>query len=310
MRRGTLLPAVVLAVAGLPAAAGGQAPHDGAPHGGAAPGAPATSPPAPAGTVTVGMRGRIFSPSRITVLAGERVTWVNDDTTVHDVATVDEGGFDLGRLSPGASYAQVFDTQGTVRYRCTLHRFMLGTIDVFALALEGPAGSVPSGRSAVLSGRAPEGTSELVIEALDITASAWHPVAEVPVKADGTFAASLIPERSTTYRARAGALSSAPARVGVAARLDAHAHRMSGGRIRVEVHAEPGQPGASAVLQRYDRERFDWRPAGRARRLDAASHAGFTIRSRHRERLRVVLPRGAHGFAPAASRAVVVRAMA
>lgn len=307
MRRAVLIAAAGLAAATGPAAlAAGEPHHPGGTHGGA-PAESGPGAPAPAGTLTIGMRGRLFSPSRITVLAGERVTWVNDDSTVHDVGADAGGGFDSGRLAPGASYARVLDAQGTYRYRCTLHRFMSGTIDVFALALAGPSGPVPAGRTATLSGRAPDGTSAVSIEALDVNGGAWRAVAEVPVARDGTFAARPTPARSATYRARAGELSSAPTRVGVAARLTAHPHRMGRASIEVQVSADPAQPGAAAVLQRYDRERFDWRPVARGR-LDARSRATLRLRSARRERLRVVLPRGTGGFAPAASPALRVPA--
>ncbi|KKW23283.1 MAG: Blue (Type 1) copper domain protein [Candidatus Kaiserbacteria bacterium GW2011_GWB1_52_6] len=68
-----------------------------------------------------------FSPTTITVKAGDKVTWTNNDSAPHTV-TSNNSSFDSGTLNKGASYSFVFATPGTYSYRCTFHPSMTGTI--------------------------------------------------------------------------------------------------------------------------------------------------------------------------------------
>ena len=97
---------------------------------------PTTAPPtteAPTTTTTVANQVTIinlaFDPASLTVKAGDTVTWVNDDTTAHDIVA-DDGSFDSGNLAPGASYQFVFATAGTVPYHCSIHPQMTATVVV------------------------------------------------------------------------------------------------------------------------------------------------------------------------------------
>ncbi|MCM2324554.1 MAG: hypothetical protein NDJ90_14945 [Oligoflexia bacterium] len=60
---------------------------------------------------------------------GDRVTWVNDDVTVHTV-TASDGGWDSGDLQPGQRYTRSFDDPGAFPYRCKHHPNMTGTLEV------------------------------------------------------------------------------------------------------------------------------------------------------------------------------------
>ena len=76
-----------------------------------------------------------FEPSTIEVSAGATVSWTNTGQVVHTV-TADNGAFNSGKMSPGATVTGTFDTPGTVhlslqhppqydrhahRYRCRKH---------------------------------------------------------------------------------------------------------------------------------------------------------------------------------------------
>ena len=65
----------------------------------------------------------------ITVKAGTKVTWVNDDSSNHTV-TADHGSFDLGNLNQGERGSIVFTKPGTYPYHCTYHPFMHGQVIV------------------------------------------------------------------------------------------------------------------------------------------------------------------------------------
>lgn len=81
-----------------------------------------------------------FTPSTITVTAGESVTWTNNGPTGHS-ATADDGSFDTGVLSRGASGSHTFTRAGTYTFHCTPHPFMTGKVVVVAASGGGGSSS-------------------------------------------------------------------------------------------------------------------------------------------------------------------------
>ncbi|NWG38238.1 multicopper oxidase domain-containing protein [Nitrososphaera sp.] len=71
-----------------------------------------------------------FAPAEISVGAGETVTWVNDDSTLHTVDSRQEGLFSSGMLSPKRTFEHTFAEPGTYEYYCSLHPWMTGTVSV------------------------------------------------------------------------------------------------------------------------------------------------------------------------------------
>jgi plastocyanin len=296
MRRALTLVAGAAAVA-LPAAApaAAQAPHE--------QGHAVTAPAAPLlGAPPVAMADKVFAPGAVTALVGDPVTWVNDDRIAHDVATLD-GSYDSGRMEPGARAQHVFTAQGDVQYRCKLHRFMFGRVRVFGLALVAGGSSTMPGARARLDGRAAPGTGEVTIEQRGPD-GAFTAVGAAHPGADGTFGAEVAPRAPSAFRARTGDLTSPEVRVAVAPRLTVRTQR-HGRHIMVTVRAIPAQAGAPVALQRYRRERFDFRTVAR-RELGRGSSATFELRSSHWERFRVALVRGVGGYGSARSRPVAV----
>ena len=88
------------------------------------------SPPPPSGPVTVsilGTRGsNSYSPNPVTP-GGRTIVWQNDDVFAHRIVA-DDGSFDTGNLSGGASSAEVQAPAGGVDYHCSIHPSMVGTI--------------------------------------------------------------------------------------------------------------------------------------------------------------------------------------
>ncbi len=72
-----------------------------------------------------------FTPATLTVKAGTRVVWKNEDDIPHTVVS-DESPplFRSKALDTDDSFATVFDKPGTYRYFCGLHPHMQGTIVV------------------------------------------------------------------------------------------------------------------------------------------------------------------------------------
>ena len=87
---------------------------------------PAPTTPQP---VSVSIRNFAFAPQQISVKAGTKVTWTNNDSTAHTV-TSDSGAFSSGTLNPGSSFSFVFNTPGTFSYHCSIHPSMTATVVV------------------------------------------------------------------------------------------------------------------------------------------------------------------------------------
>jgi plastocyanin len=261
--------------------------------------------PAPGDGAVVDIPGRLFSPPELVVLAGQQVTWRNDDGATHDVRAAD-GEFDSGRLVPGASFSHVFAAPGTHAYVCTIHRSMRGTIDVVGLDLRGPEEGVPVGEDAMLDARAPAGSGPVRLERLPDTTPPTPPelVAELQPGDDGRLTFMVPSDAPGRYRARLGSLTSRVVVVRVAPRVTASARRR-GRRVVVRARVEPAAAARAVVLQDYVRERFDYLPLARAK-LRRDGTATFSVRTSRRLRLRAAVTRPAGRWAPAASAVRVV----
>ena len=91
----------------------------------------------------------------MTVVAGDRVTFRNDDLVTHDVR-IAGGLFDSGPIGRFASWTQAFEPPGEYPFICTLHAFMSGNLSVVAATLDGRARTACwPGEPLTLSGRAP-----------------------------------------------------------------------------------------------------------------------------------------------------------
>lgn len=88
----------------------------------------AAAPPPRSGPV-VHIRDDAFVPALLTVHAGEKVTFVNDDDDAH-TATADDGGWDSEGLNQHESWARAFSKAGKIAYHCTVHPMMHGTLVV------------------------------------------------------------------------------------------------------------------------------------------------------------------------------------
>src|SRR5712671_2507109 len=60
---------------------------------------------------TIYMKGSVFSVPSVTISTGTKITWVNDDNTVHTV-TADDGSFNSGDMNPGYTFSYTFNTVG------------------------------------------------------------------------------------------------------------------------------------------------------------------------------------------------------
>ena len=72
-----------------------------------------------------------FGPRTLTVTAGTKVTWTNDDVVAHSV-NFSSGNINSKTLGQHAKFSHMFSTPGTYKYICEIHPFMHGTIVVTA----------------------------------------------------------------------------------------------------------------------------------------------------------------------------------
>jgi plastocyanin len=97
---------------------------------------PATTQTLVPGTATVNIQNFAFNPASITITKGTTVTWVNEDTTNHQIVNDAQGSIAQGALftsdslPKGASYSFKFDNPGTYSYHCSIHPSMKATVIV------------------------------------------------------------------------------------------------------------------------------------------------------------------------------------
>jgi plastocyanin len=90
-------------------------------------GAAAGASPQPA-THHVKMEATGFSPPTLTVKAGDRVVWTNQDPFPHTATA--KGVFDSRTVAPGKTWTYRATKRGEFDYLCTLHPIMKGKLIV------------------------------------------------------------------------------------------------------------------------------------------------------------------------------------
>ena len=78
------------------------------------------------------MKSLRFKPENVQVPVGQEITWHNDESVPHDVKADSGASFSSETFGKDGTYKWTPDKAGTVKYECTLHPGMEGTIDVVA----------------------------------------------------------------------------------------------------------------------------------------------------------------------------------
>ncbi len=71
-----------------------------------------------------------YSPSQITIKAGDNVTWANLDSAPHTVTSDSGNELQSSTLGNSQAYSHTFTKAGTYAYHCTVHPMMKGTVIV------------------------------------------------------------------------------------------------------------------------------------------------------------------------------------
>ena len=130
MTRSSLLP-LLLAAAAIALAGCGDDGSGTTTGGSATGGAAATGPKTTAdGGIEIAMKGIAYSPKTVAVSVGQRITWVNEDDVLHDVASTAGEEFKSKLFPKGESYSFTPTRAGTISYVCTIHPGMEGTLEV------------------------------------------------------------------------------------------------------------------------------------------------------------------------------------
>ncbi len=75
---------------------------------------------------TIGMEGWEFNPAQVTVQVGDKVTWLNDDDTTHDLFFIDHSTGLPARDKPlkirqTEAHSITFSMPGTYDFACKIH---------------------------------------------------------------------------------------------------------------------------------------------------------------------------------------------
>jgi plastocyanin len=125
MRRSTpaLLTALVVAVALVGCGGGGKEDKD------------AKSPPPGkgprSGEAPVSIANFEFKPQKVVVKPGTKVTWTNDDSSIHDIKDTSPLATPVSSsMSKGDTFSITYGQPGTYSYECGIHPYMTGSVEV------------------------------------------------------------------------------------------------------------------------------------------------------------------------------------
>ncbi|HEX7299035.1 MAG TPA: cupredoxin domain-containing protein [Solirubrobacteraceae bacterium] len=91
---------------------------------------PTTSSSSGGGEAEIKMQNIQFSPNATTVKVGQKVKWVNEDSTDHNVTAQSGADFKSKDFGKDGTFEFTPTKAGTIQYVCTLHSGMTGTLTV------------------------------------------------------------------------------------------------------------------------------------------------------------------------------------
>src|SRR5262249_56189872 len=92
--------------------------------------APANGSDAQSGTISVDIANFAFAPNNIQAKVGEKITFTNNDSAPHTATATEGAKFDSGELDQGKSFSYTAKKAGTIKFVCSFHPNMTGTITV------------------------------------------------------------------------------------------------------------------------------------------------------------------------------------
>ena len=214
--------------------------------------AAASAPGASTASFTVKITRTAFSPAKLTIKLGDRVTWTNSDTVTHQVVA-DNGAFASPILGPGKSYSFTFRDCCFYPYHDALHPKLKGSVTVkgpppsLSVALTPPIlrfSDTVTVTAQVSSHKAGESVTILATPFGGTTNTA----ATLTTDANGSVTYTSQPPVATTYQAKWKAVTSQKVVVQVRPKLTLLPYR--DGRLYARVFGAHSFAGRSIFLQR------------------------------------------------------------
>lgn len=283
---------------------------------------------AAAKTVTIAITKNGFVPKTASLVAGDSVAFVNQDTQAHQLVLKPATGFTCtGSLAiqPGQTVTCTFRTAGSYALTDANNKgnAFKATITVAAapggaLSLQATPRTVTYGGSVTLAGMLASGQSGQKVDVLaqECGQSAFKSVTSVTTTSGGAYTTTTRPVRNTTYETRVKNQTSTQVLVKVRPRVTLR--KVATRRFAVKVLAADSFAGKYVVFQRYSASLRRWVAVKRvvlkvgatvALPINPTTTSTATFRARVKSRLRVraLLTAAQAGGCYAASASNVVR---
>lgn len=222
-----------------------------------------------AATVIVTISAAGFAPANVSIKAGDAVSWVNSDTTAHQVVLANTTGVQCTQplvIQPGQSASCTFTKAGKYDYSDPTGpkkgRKFSGRVDVAAAPVSltfaaAPRKVVYGGATTLRGNLSTQETGQNVdVLAQPCGASAPAKVATVATTTGGAFALVTKPTLSTQYRARFRNIDSPVAQVNVAPKI--RLAKLAIGKYSARVTAAQSFKGRYVALQRFNSATARW----------------------------------------------------
>jgi plastocyanin len=82
------------------------------------------------GEIRIGMKNLKFDPEEQAVKVGQTVTWINNESIPHNVVAEEGADFESDTFGKDGTFEYKPTKAGTIKYVCTLHPGMDGTLSV------------------------------------------------------------------------------------------------------------------------------------------------------------------------------------
>lgn len=82
------------------------------------------------GEIEIEMKDIAFAPKDVTAKVGQTVKWKNEDSVEHDVSATEGEDFKSDLFGKGGDFSYKLEKAGEIKYVCTVHPGMEGTITV------------------------------------------------------------------------------------------------------------------------------------------------------------------------------------
>lgn len=92
--------------------------------------APTATAQSSGGGVAIGMQNIQFTPQTVTVKVGQKITWTDLEDVPHNVTAESGADFRSSTFGKGKTFSFTPKKAGTIKYVCTIHPGMEGTITV------------------------------------------------------------------------------------------------------------------------------------------------------------------------------------